>query len=147
MSETKDDIAAERDALRAENENLRGQLAAAGATTTAGRAAPAQHRFQLSEGDRQELELRGVVNIGGRMMTRDEVLAEIADAGPDGQGNNDQGAVEIAEAPEATRVDLSKLPDRTGPGVEGIDFVYPSVERGKIDPDVAGTPGINGPSA
>ena len=32
-----------------------------------GKAPPAQHRFQLSEGDRQELEIRGVVNIGGRL--------------------------------------------------------------------------------
>lgn len=147
MSETKDEIAAERDRLRAENENLRGQLAASGATRTAGTAAVPQHRFQLSEGDRQELEIRGVVAIGGRLYTREEVLAELAKAGPDEQGHNDQSRVEIAEAPAATRIDPATLATRTGPGVPGVDFVYPSVERGKIDPAVAGTPGISGPSA
>jgi len=146
MPETKDDIAAERDQLRAENEQLRGQLAAAGATATAGRAATPQYRFELSEGDRQELEMRGVVSIGGRLMTRDEVLAELAAAGPDEQGNNDQSGVQIAEAPAATRVDVASLPGR-GPGIAGVDYVWPSVERGKIDPAVAGTPGVNGPAA
>jgi hypothetical protein len=146
VSETKDDIAAERDALRAENEKLRGQLAAAGAAAVARPYAPA-YRFQLSEGDRQELEIRGVVNIGGRLMTKAEVEAEIAKAGADAQGRNDQSSVEIADAPEATRIDPGTLPTRTGPGVAGVDFVYPSVERGKIDPAVAGTAGINGPAA
>jgi hypothetical protein len=146
MSETKDDIAAERDALRAENERLRDQLAAAGAATVGRRYAP-EHRFQLSEGDRQELEARGVVNIGGRLMTKADVEAEIAKAGADAQGRNDQSSVPIADAPASTRVDLDTLPARTGPGVAGVDFVYPSVERGKIDPAVAGTPGISGPPA
>lgn len=147
MSETKDDIAAERDQLRAENENLRGQLAATGATRTAGQATAPQHRFQLSEGDRQELEIRGVVAIGGRLYTREEVLAELAKAGPDQDGHNDQSHVEIAEAPASTRVDPALVQARTGPGVPGVDYVWPSVERGKIDPKVAGTPGISGPSA
>jgi len=141
MTETKDDIAAERDTLRAENDRLRAQLTAAG--RPAG-VTPAQHTFQLSEGDRQELEIRGVVNIGGRMMTREEVLAEL---GADPQGNNDQSGVQIAEAPEATRIDQGALPNVTGPGIRGVDYVWPSVERGKIDPAVAGTPGISGPSA
>lgn len=136
MSETKDEIAQERDALRAENENLRGQLAAAGAKT--GRAAPVQHRFQLSEGDRQELEIRGVVSIGGRLYTTEEVRALL---------EQDQQGVDIKDAPEGTRVDPATLPDRTGSGVPGVDFVWPSVERGKIDPAVAGTPGISGPAA
>lgn len=137
MSETKDEIAAERDALRAENERLRGQLAAAGARPAVGVAAP-QHLF-LSEGDRQELEIRGVLNIGGRLMTREEVLAEL--------GDNQKG-VEIADAPEGTRVDpaaVRKIQER--PAILGVDYVYPSVEPGKIDPAVAGTPGINGPAA
>ena len=142
MSETKDEIAADRDRLQAENENLRGQLAAAGA-----RAYAPAHRFQLSEGDRQELEIRGVVNIGGRLWTRDEVLAALAKAGPDASGNNDQSGVQIAEAPAGTRIDPDTLPARTGPGVAGVDFVYPSVARGRIDPAVAGTPGVSGPAA
>jgi hypothetical protein len=136
MSETKDDIAAERDKLRAENERLRNQLAAAG--RPAGVVA-AQHTFQLSEGDRQELEIRGVVAIGGRLMTKAEVEEAMAEAG--------QKGVTIKDAPEETRVQITKDTPGIGPGVRGIDYVYPSVERGKIDPAVAGTPGISGPSA
>lgn len=123
------------DELRAENARLRAQLAAAG--RTAG-APAAQHTFQLSEGDRQELEIRGVINYGGRAMTKDDVEAEMVKAG--------QRGVEIADAPAETRIELG--PEiATGPGVRGIDYVYPSVARGKIDPDVAGTPGISGPAA
>lgn len=138
MTETKADLEAERDALRAENENLRGQLAAAGAARQT--AAP-QHVFQLSEGDRQELEIRGVVSIGGRLMTTAEVRQALAAAGAG------QEHVEIADAPEGTRVDPGRRGGLTGPGVRGIDFVYPSVARGLIDPAVAGVPGINGPAA
>jgi hypothetical protein len=121
--------------LRAENVRLRAELEAAGATRTA----TPRFTFQLSEGDRQELELRGVVSIGGRLMTKADVEAAMADAG--------QRGVTIADAPEATRIDPGTLQGRTGPGVEGTDYVYPSVERGKIDPKVAGTPGISGPAA
>jgi hypothetical protein len=138
MTENVKDVAAERDALRAENDNLRTQLAAAGAARP-GQAAPVQHTFQLSEGDRQELEMRGVINVGGRQMTKDEVMAEL-------RKTEDQRNVKIADAPDGTRVDVSKLPG-VGKGVAGVDFVYPSVERGKIDPAVAGTPGISGPPA
>jgi hypothetical protein len=80
------------------------------------------------------------------MWTRDEIADQMAAAGPDESGHNDQSGVQIAEAPEATRVDPATLPAR-GPGVAGVDYVWPSVERGKIDPAVAGTPGISGPSA
>lgn len=140
MSETnptKEEIAAERDALRAENENLRGQLAAAGAARP-GVQAPVQHTFQLSEGDRQQLEITGVINVGGKLLTKAEVVKLLG---------KDQKNVPIADAPAATRVDPDKLPDRTGKGVEGVDYVYPSVARGEIDPAVAGTPGISGPPA
>lgn len=129
-------LAAERDALRAENENLRGQLAAAGAANT--KAAPVQHQFQLSEGDRQELEIRGVINVGGRLVTKAEVVKMLGAK---------QKNVEIKDAPEGTRVDPVLIKKATGPGVQGVDYVYPSVERGKIDPAVAGTPGISGPPA
>lgn len=121
--------------LEADNERLRVQLAAAG--RPAGAVTP-QHTFQLSEGDRQELEIRGVINYGGRAYTKADVEAAMAESG--------QRGVKIADAPAATRVDAPGVA-ATGPGVRGIDFVYPSVERGKIDPAVAGTPGINGPAA
>jgi uncharacterized small protein (DUF1192 family) len=123
--------------LRAENERLRAQLAAAGRPSS---AAP-QHTFVLSEGDRQELELYGVANINGRRMTRDEVLAEVAKAGV-------QNGIEIA-TPAAgldRSSDVTGQRDRKG-GVEGFDFIYPSVAPGLIDPAVAGTPGVNGPAA
>jgi hypothetical protein len=120
--------------LRQENARLREQLATAG-----GRVVQPEHTFQLSEGDRQELEIRGVVNIGGRMMTKDDVEAAMSAAG--------QRGVEIADAPEATKVDPALIEARGGKGVAGVDYVWPSVERGKIDPAVAGTPGISGPSA
>jgi hypothetical protein len=120
--------------LRQENAQLRAQLAAAG-----GRVQQPQHTFQLSEGDRQELEIRGVVNIGGRMMTKDDVEKAMAAAG--------QRGVTIADAPKETKVDPALIEARGGKGVLGVDFVYPSVERGRIDPAVAGTPGISGPAA
>lgn len=125
----------ELERLRAENENLRGQLAAAGAARQTGQVT---HEFTLSEGDRQELETYGVVNINGRQYTTDEVRKELAK-------NKAYANVEIEDAPEATR---RKPTSRTElAGVRGIDYVYPSVRPGAIDPAVAGTPGINGPSA
>lgn len=123
--------------LRAENARLRAQLLASGQQPAG--PAQAQHTFQLSEGDRQELEIRGVINVGGRLMTKADVVKAMREAGA---GQED---VEIADAPEGTRVEPDRLD--TGPGVRGFDYVYPSVERGKIDPAVAGTPGINGPAA
>jgi hypothetical protein len=135
MSETKDDIAAERDALRAENENLRGQLTAAG-TGQPGRAAPVQHTFILSEGNRQELAATGVTNIGGRQMTRAQVAELLTD---------DQRNVDIPEVDPAAATVLP--PARPNLGIPGVDYVWPSVAPGVIDPAVAGTPGINGPAA
>lgn len=130
MAETKDDIAAERDALRAENEQLRAQLAAAGRPE--GPVRPAQ-TFQLSEGDRQELAMRGVVNVAGRQLTAEQVRAKL----PEGQRDIDLGD---ADAP-------APLPTRPETNIAGVDYVWPSVARGQIDPAVAGTPGINGPAA
>lgn len=76
MAETKEEIGAERDRLRTENASLREQLAAAGVVRPA-----AVHRFQLSEGDRSELEMHGSANIGGKLMTADEVRALLAESG------------------------------------------------------------------
>lgn len=129
MAETKDQIAEERDRLKAENETLRAQLAAAG-----GRMPAAQHTFQLSEGQRQELVQNGVVNVGGRMLTADEVRERLGD---------DQRDLDLGDAP----VPSWYVPGREGSAVAGVDFVYPSVAPGQIDPKVAGLPGINGPAA
>lgn len=131
MSETKDQIAEERDRLRLENEQLRGQLAAAGA----GRAYAPAAQFILSEGNRQELLAHGVTTIGGRRVTREQV--EEATAGNDRYANVDLGDVD-PDAQPAGRPNL---------GIPGVDYVYPSVRPGRIDPAVAGTPGINGPAA
>jgi hypothetical protein len=138
MAETKEDIAAERDQLREDNdrlthevEALRGQLTAAGSAPRG--YAPAQ-QFTLSEGDRQELVQRGVVNIGGRRMTRDQ----IREALPDSYAAVDLGTAKPADG------DVQDV-ERTA--VRGVDYVYPSVQPGRIDPAVAGTPGINGPAA
>jgi hypothetical protein len=134
---TKDEIDADNQRLEQENVALKAQLAAA---ISAGRTAPgAQHVFQLSEGDRQELEIRGVVAINGRLMTRADVVKAMAAAG--------QKGVTIKEAPAETALTVTADTPGMGPGVRGIDYIYPSVERGKIDPAVAGTPGINGPAA
>lgn len=135
MAETKDEIAAERDRLAVENAALQAQLTAVGGARTPG----AQHVFQLSEGDRQELEVRGVVNIGGRLMDKAAVEKAMAAAG--------QRGVKIKDAPEGTRVTVTEDTPGVGPGVRGVDFIYPSVERGKLDPAVAGFPGVSGPAA
>lgn len=135
MSELKEDVIAERDALRAENENLRGQLAAAGVARP-GIAAPVEHRFTLSEGARQELELTGSTNVGGRLRTRAEVMEMLDDR---------HERVEIAEPPAEQVRQVPTLRDPAG--IEGVDYVWPSVAPGVIDPAVAGTPGISGPAA
>lgn len=131
MSETKDDIAAERDQLRAENENLRGQLAAAGARPAGTRRV----EFQLSEGERQELAANGVVNVGGVRMTREDVEARLGGR---------QAGIDLGDADP---VDGGAVEQGERGAVRGVDYIYPSVRPGAIDPAVAGTPGINGPSA
>jgi hypothetical protein len=132
MAETKDEIAAERDQLKDENERLRSQLAATG--TAAGRTPQAQHTFQLSEGDRQELAAHGQVNIGGVMRTREEI---------EGMLGPDQMDVDLGDAEPAQQ----GPPQQPRSEIRGVDYVYPSVRPGEIDPAVAGTPGISGPAA
>lgn len=126
-------LRAERDRLRAENEQLRGQLAAA---STARKPGTVTHEFALSEGERQELETYGVINIGGRQYTTEQVKAKLGERYKN---------VPIADAPAATRIEPTSAVELAG--VRGIDYVYPSVAPGQIDPAVAGTPGINGPAA
>lgn len=135
MAETKDEIAAERDQLREENNRLKAQLAAAGQQASRPGAQAPQHLF-LSEGDRQELETTGRVNLGGRLMNAEQVRAELA-GGP-------QAGVEIAEPKHPVQVPADQ-PEQ--PPIRGFNYVYPSVAPGRIDPAVAGTPGINGPAA
>jgi hypothetical protein len=130
--QTKAELEAENARLQAENENLRGQLAAAGAAR--GVQAPVQHTFVLSEGQRQELAMHGNVLIDGRYRTADEVDAMLG---------SDQSAVPL-EVPDQVR----QLPkEATRSAVAGVDFIYPSVAPGQLDPAVAGQPGVHGPAA
>jgi hypothetical protein len=129
--ETKDEIRADRDRLAQENAALRAQLAAGGRQAA---AAPAP--FILSEGQRAELEQSGVTTVDGRRATREDVEAMLTDAQP--TDRVDLGSKEPADA---------DVPQPREGATEGVDFIYPSVAPGKIDPAVAGTPGINGPAA
>jgi hypothetical protein len=127
--QTKADLEAEIARLTKDNENLRGQLAAAGARPPA-----AQHQFLLSEGQRQELALNGNVLVNGQYLTADQVVSKL---GPDQQG------LEL-DVPDKAR----ELPrEVTRDKVAGIDYVYPSVAYGQVDPAVAGQPGVHGPAA
>jgi hypothetical protein len=141
VAETKEDIAADRDRLAAENDQLavendqlkaRLQAAMDQAGRTPAVVAPA-HRFQLSEGDRQELAARGELNVGGRMRTADEVRGMLGE---------DQQGVDLGDAEPPAHPDLIRPA-----GIRGVDYVWPSVAPGEIDPAVAGTPGISGPPA
>lgn len=134
MAETKDEIAADRDRLAADNEQLRRQLTALGGRPDAPGAQMPQRLF-LTEGARQDLAQYGRTTIGGVSMTKEQVEAELA-GGP-------QEGVDIPDVPEGR--ELPAPPEPTN--IRGFDYVYPSVTRGKIDPKVAGTPGINGPAA
>lgn len=135
MAETKDEIAAERDALREENARLTAQLQAAGA---APRVVAPKQTFVLSEGDRQDLAARGATNIGGVLLTRDEVRAKLAEP---------QQGIDLGDAPIDPALQQVINQRRKTGGHPGLDYVYPSVAPGQIDPAVAGTPGISGPAA
>jgi hypothetical protein len=123
--------AATVDQLRAENTVLRAQLAAAGRVPG---ATQPQHTFVLSEGQRQELLTNGVTNVGGVRRTTDEVRDLL---GPD------QQHVELGDTEPVDGLGTTSARSE----IRGVDFVYPSVKPGGFDPAVAGTPGINGPSA
>lgn len=120
MSETKEQVAAERDSLRTEVEQLRGELAAA----RAGAASPARVTLAapapLSEGDRQALEIAGVISSGidGKRMFADDYGIEVKT--PDGR---DRLARERAKGDAAVQ------------GIEGVTHVYPSVAPGVLADD------------
>ena len=124
MAELKEDITAERDALREENERLRAELAerpAAGVNASAAAGLSGVHQATrppfLSEGERAELEMRGVANspfTGERLTAAEE-------------------GVETKADPET----VVALPGKRE-GVEGVDYVYPSVAPGVIDPALTG---------
>lgn len=134
LEATNAEMTAELNAVRAENENLRGQLAASGA-----RRPPAvEHPFVLSQGELAELETYGVTNHDGQRLTREQALTRMA-------ASDDQRGVQIAEPKADLAASLPAV--RPNLGLPGVDYVYPSVRPGAIDPAVAGTPGISGPAA
>lgn len=141
MAETKDELAARAREQEAEIERLRGQLAAAGATPAT--AAPA--RFLISEADRQDLLARGYATIGGRVLLLREVR-ELLDASQAGVPLDDPAPEILAEAERVVGALRVGRPAE-GAGAPHVDFVYPSVARGVIDPAAAGAPGVTGPSA
>lgn len=131
MAETKDEIAADRDRLRLENEQLRGSLAASGVGP---RVQQPAHTFQLSEGQRQELVMNGYTNVNGVLRTRAEVQAMLGDA---------QAEVDLGEGDPPAGTPAMPPPRSE---IRGVDYVYPSTRPGFIDPTVAGLPGVNGPA-
>lgn len=125
MSETnptKEALAARNDALVSENETLRGELAAA----RAGGASPARVTLAapdpkfLCEGDRQALEVNGVVNssLTGRQLLASDFGIKV---------KTEQGQENLRRAQAETSEERA--------GIRGVDFVYPSVARGVLAAD------------
>ena len=135
MSETKDDIAAERDQLRAqleaaqaENEGLRGQLATAGANTSPARVTFVDRPpYPLSEGERQALITEGVISspFNGRQMLASDYDLEVT---------TDAGRERLAAVQAKSEGDRQ--------GIRGVDYVYPSVAPGVLADDAPVRGGI-----
>lgn len=128
---TKADLEAKLAAVQAENETLRGQLTEA----RAGAASPARITFagrpqyrggtKLSEGERQDLEMNGVANDpnGGGLLLASDFGVEV---------KTEAGRTALENA--VKRRDGDRAVDG-GDGIEGVDFVYPSVARGVLAED------------
>lgn len=117
---TKDELESENARLAAENEQLKSQLSSVAAGGAAvGTAAVPGWTFELSEAGRQELAISGVTNVRGRLYTREQALAAMAEAGQEG--------VDIPEAPAATRNEAAiKAAERDGggrAGIPGLDYI------------------------
>lgn len=144
MADPKTDPKADRIAeLEAENTRLKGDLAAASTRRPYVAAVP-----QLTEGDRLQAEQLGYATVGGVVYTRDELVAKLKEWGQEGVTI---GQPAPAQREEAARLVGALRQDKdaaTSPeGIRGFTHVWPSVAPGRIDPTVAGLPGVNGPSA
>ena len=119
---TKAAVEAQRDALQAQVERLQGELASA----RAGGASPALVTLAapdpnfLCEGDRQALEINGVVNSA---TTGRQLLASDFDI----TVKTEQGRETLRRAQAQTAQERE--------GIRGVDFVYPSVARGVLAAD------------
>lgn len=121
MADTKADLEARVAALEADNERLRDQVAAAGASP-ARVTFPTRPAFGLSEGERQALEVEGVTNspfTGERLLASDHGVDVITDA----------GRARLAKA----QAGAGRGGDREG--IEGVDYVYPSASPGVLADD------------
>lgn len=117
MPETKAD-------LQAENERLRAQLAAGGSGLTRV-TFPARPAFrgdtELSEGERQDLEINGVTNSpfdGRRLLASDFGIEPTTDWGR-----------------ENLRREQERRERERGEGIEGVDYIYPSIRPGVLAPE------------
>jgi hypothetical protein len=108
MPETKEQLAAERDALLQENARLREDLdrLRQQSAQPAG-VQQAQHRFLLSEGDRQEIANFGRAVIGGQLLTRSQVRERLGDQA----GNVDLGDDDDQELDDAQDLQVQELGD------------------------------------
>lgn len=125
MAETKAELEAQRDALQAENERLRGQLATAGAGPRVAQAQPVQP--WLSEGERQELEAYG--RTSSPFTGREITTGEAREAHPD---------VEIRDAKPGAVKAAGPVRRRAAQPREGVDYVWPSVAPGQLAPEFGG---------
>lgn len=82
MTETKESLTAERDQLRRENEALQRQLDALASTAPDSRPIPGPPSFGLSQGERSDLETRGVTTspwTGEQLLADDHGIEPVSD--------------------------------------------------------------------
>jgi hypothetical protein len=126
---TKADLEQQLAAVREENERLQSQLLEA--RSAHGAVSPARVTFggrptfrsgtQLSEGERQQLEVDGVINDAhtGGLLYADDYDVEV---------KTEDGRQRLAKARE-------KLGADERAGIRGVDYVYPSVAPGVLAAD------------
>lgn len=122
---TKAALEADNERLTAENERLKGELAAARAgaaspaqVTMSAPAVPGRPAFGLSEGERQALIMNGVVNSafdGSLILASDHGIEPVTEI----------GRKNLAHASKVVIEEQRKA-------IRGVDFVYPSAAPGVL---------------